>query len=124
MIAQLPALGKLKWHAQVSYDHKLVLGERDVSRSLTNHALGAQARFHRSAAVRAAAHAPPGAAFGAVLAAVPPELRQSAWAAAAAALASDPAPAVRAAAAKAVGCLAALPLALQLPGTQTFIKYG
>ena len=87
--------------------------------SLTRHVAGPQARSHRSAAVRAAAHAAPTVVPGALLAAVPTDLRQSIWAAAAAAAASDPAPAVRAAATKALGCLAALPLALQLPGAQT-----
>ncbi|KAK9841854.1 hypothetical protein WJX81_007459 [Elliptochloris bilobata] len=74
------------------------------------------ARAHRSAVVRAAAHAAPSAASAAALLALPQALRHSAWAATAAAVASDPEPAVRAAAAKTIGCLAALPLALELPG--------
>lgn len=81
-----------------------------------------QAHAHRSAMVRGAAHGAPAGASEAALSALPQGLRQSTWAATAGAMARDPAPAVRAAACKAAGCLAALPLALQLPGVFTVQK--
>lgn len=80
--------------------------------------LNPQARGHPSAMVRVAAHAVAGAASEAALRALPRGHLDSAWAAAAAAMARDPAPAVRAAAAKAAGCWAATPLVLELPGAR------
>jgi len=91
-------------------------GLRGACPPLTPAVPGPQVQAHRSAAVRAAAHALPAALTEAALRALPELMRQRSWSAAAAALAADPAPTVRAAAAKAAGSLAALPPALRLPG--------